>query len=471
MNLPGDFEKDADGIRRAAMQSMYGFLDDMCEGALVVDRDARVVWMSEKYAATLGLQNAAAALGREVEEVIPASLMREVLRTGKPILLDIMQLGSESFVVTRIPLRDGQGRVIGAIGFALYDKLHYLKPLFSKFSRLQSALACAEKKLADERRAKYTFSSFVGNSAACIEVKRQARRAAQLDAPVLLLGETGTGKELLAHAIHAAGPRSAQAFVGLNVAALPETLMEAEFFGAAPGAYTGADKRGRAGKFQLADGGTLFLDEIGDMPLPMQAKLLRVLQEQEFEALGSNKVVKVDVRIIAATSIDLQQRVAEGRFRADLYYRLNVLALTVPPLRARLDDLEALCEHILDRIAHRSGLALREVAAEAFDLLRLHDWPGNVRELHNVLERASMLSDEPRLGLDDFVSILRVPPAEAAAAGPLQRYDDALAEFERRAIRDALNITNGKVPEAAKLLGMGRATLYKKLVSLGIPTR
>ena len=469
MDLPGDFDKDAEGIRQAAMQSMFGFLGELCEGAVVVDADARVVWMSEKYAAKLGLGAAAEALGRDVEQVIPASLMREVLRTGKPILLDIMQLGSESFVVTRIPLRDEGGRVIGAIGFALYDKLHYLKPLFTKFSRLESALASAEKKLADERRAKYTFTSFVGNSAACLEAKRQARRAAQLDAPVLLLGETGTGKELLAHAIHAAGPRSAGAFVGVNVAAIPENLLEAEFFGSAPGAYTGADKRGREGKFKLADGGTLFLDEIGDMPLAMQAKLLRVLQEQEFEPLGANKVIRVDVRIVAATSLDLQQRVAGGRFRADLYYRLNVLAITVPPLRARLDDLETLCEHILDRIAHRNGMALREIAAEAFDLLRLYDWPGNVRELHNVLERASMLSDEPRLGIDDFVSILRLP--DGGATVPVQRYDDALAEFERRAIRDALQITRGKVPEAAKLLGMGRATLYKKLVALGIPTR
>jgi transcriptional regulator with PAS, ATPase and Fis domain len=394
-----------------------------------------------------------------------------VLRSGKPILLDIMQIGNESFVVTRIPIRNEAGEVIGAIGFALYDQLHYLKPLFTKFSRLETALASAEKKLAEERRAKYTFSSFVGVSPACVEVKRQARRAAQLDAPVLLLGETGTGKELLAHAIHASGPRAKRPFVSVNVAAIPDTLLEAEFFGAAPGAYTGADRRGREGKFKLADGGTLFLDEIGDMPLPMQVKLLRVLQEREFEPLGSDKVVKTDVRIIAATSIDLEQRVAAGGFRADLYYRLNVLALKVPALRERLADLDILCETILEQIARRSGTAVREISPDALDLLRSHDWPGNVRELSNILERAAMMCDDVRLGVDDFLPILQPPADGAAAPEPPCRYDDALMAFERRVIRDALASTGGKVSQAAKLLGMGRATLYKKLVALGIATK
>ena len=471
MKPPRDLARDTEGIRRMAMQSMYGFLDEICEGAVVVDAEARVVWMSEKYALKLGLKSAAEALGRDVEQIIPSSLMREVLRTGKPILLDIMQLGAESFVVTRIPIRDESGKVTGAIGFALYDQLHYLKPLFSKFSRLQTELASAEKKLAEARRAKYTFSSFVGASPASQEVKRQARRAAQLDAPVLLLGETGTGKELLAHAIHASGPRANRPFISVNVAAIPETLLEAEFFGAAPGAYTGADRRGRDGKFRLAEGGTLFLDEIGDMPLPLQVKLLRVLQEKEYEPLGSDRMVKSDVRIIAATSIDLPQRVAAGGFRADLYYRLNVLALKVPPLRERLADLDGLCEAILEQIARRNGAPVQELSAEALDLLRSHDWPGNVRELSNLLERAAMLSDQLRLGVDDFLPLLQPQTGRPASTEPPHRYDDALEAFERRVIRDALSASGGKVAQAAKRLGMGRATLYKKLVSLGISTK
>src|SRR5207253_3490780 len=279
-------------------------------------------------------------------------------------------------VVTRMPLQDSLGKVIGAIGFVLYDRLHYLKPLVAKFARLQMELAAAQRKLVENRRARYTLSSFVGTSPACLEVKRQARRAARQDTTVLLLGETGTGKEMLAHAIHAASDRARSPFIALNVAAIPDNLLEAEFFGAAPGAYTGADKKGRDGKFKIADGGTLFLDEIGDMPLALQAKLLRVLQDQEVEPIGSNRVFKVDVRIIAATSIDLKQMVQAGRFRSDLYYRLHVLPISVPPLRERMADLEALCECILERIAERTGLPQREVVPEAIAALSCHDWPG-----------------------------------------------------------------------------------------------
>jgi transcriptional regulator with PAS, ATPase and Fis domain len=467
-DLTPDFEKDADSLLRRAMQSAFELMESLCEGTLVVDRDVRVVWMNEKYAHKLGLASAQQALGRPVEEVIPTSQMREVVNSGRPILLDIMQLGNESFVVTRIPLKDEAGRVIGAIGFALYDRLHYLKPLVSKFARLETALASAEKKLAEERRAKYSFSCFVGTSPAATEVKRQARRAAQLDATVLLLGETGTGKELLAHAIHGASPRAGKPFIGVNVAAIPETLLETEFFGAVPGAYTGADKRGREGKFKLADGGTLFLDEIGDMSLALQAKLLRVLQEQEFEPLGSDKVVKVDVRIIAATSIDLQKRVAEGRFRSDLYFRLNVLTIAVPPLRERLADMAALCEHILESISRRNGTPPREITPRAVDLLRGQDWPGNIRELRNVLERAFMLSDSPRLTAEEIAAVMGIAPTAAVPQKSVRRYGEALAEFERQLVREALQAAAGRVPEAARLLGIGRATLYKKLAALGM---
>ena len=461
-----NFREDADSAHRVAMQSMFELLADLCEGTLIVDRDARIAWMSEKYALKLGLRSSAEALGKEVEQVVPTSQMREVVRTGKPMLLDIMKLGDESMVVIRLPLHDEAGQLVGAIGFALYDRLQYLKPLVSKFTALQSALASAERKLAEERCAKYTLSSIVGSSPICVEVKRQARRAAQLDAPVLLLGETGTGKELLAHAIHASGPRANRPFVRINIAAIPETLIEAELFGVAPGAYTGADRRGREGKFRVADSGTLFLDEIGDMPLPMQVKLLRVLEDQEFEPLGSDKVVKVDVRILAATSIDLETRIAEGRFRADLYYRLNVLTLTLPPLRERLSDLEALCETILEQIARRGGVAVREVSADALKFLRTHDWPGNIRELGNLLERVAMICDEPKLSAENFRLVLRPRTNTGTSAAAVQHYDEARSEFERRAIHEVLASTGGNVPQAAKLLGMARATLYKKLATL-----
>jgi transcriptional regulator with PAS, ATPase and Fis domain len=471
MNLTEEFQRNAETIREQAVRSLFDLLNSICEGVVAVDRNARIAWISDRYAQRLGLPGKEAGIGRDVEDIIPASLMRQVVQTGEPILLDIMQFREDWFVVTRLPLKSGEGEVMGAIGFAWYDKLQYLKPLVSKFQRLQAELADAQRELAEHRRAKYNFSNFVGASPQCQEVKRQARRAAQREANVLLLGETGTGKELLAHAIHAASNRAGGPFVGVNVAAVPENLMESEFFGTAPGAYTGADRKGRDGKLKLAHGGTLFLDEVGEMPLAVQAKLLRALQEQEIEPLGSNKVIKVDARVIAATSRDLKELVAQGRFRSDLYYRLNVLPITLPPLRARLPDLPGLCEFLLEQISLRGGLPQREVSAEALELLAAHDWPGNIRELRNVLERATMLCDKHRLGAAEFAAILpaaAAKPRRAAGIPAVRPLNEAIAEAERTTIEAALLATQGQKAAAAHLLGISRATLYEKLAHLGI---
>ena len=383
-------------MQRQAMQSMFDCFEGLCEGTVIVDRDARVVWINDRYAARLDV-DPERAIGQEIEAIIPNSLMRQVVQTGNPILLDLLETANQTFVVMRMPLRNEAGEVVGAVGFALFSHYESLKPLFERFSELQTELAKAQKKLAEARRTRYTFSSFIGNSPAILEVKRLARRAALLNAPVLLQGETGTGKELLAQAIHAGGPRADHPFVSLNVAAIPETLLEAEFFGVAPGAYTGAERKPRPGKFELANGGTLFLDEIGDMPLALQSKLLRVLQEQEVEPLGSNKVIRVNVRIVVATSRNLEAMVAEGRFRRDLYYRLNVLNIALPPLRERPGDLEMLVEHLLEKTAPPGSARARDLSPEAMDMLRRHTWPGNIRELRNVLERALMNTDNPRL--------------------------------------------------------------------------
>jgi transcriptional regulator with PAS, ATPase and Fis domain len=468
---------DYETIRRRAMQSLFESLDSLSEGTVVVDRNSRIVWINDRYAARFGIRSPQDVIGLAVEEVIPNSLLREVVGTGHPILLDIMENKKESFVVTRLPLKDEGGAVIGAIGFALYDHLQSLSPLFSKYQKLHSELEAARRSLVEARRTKYTFSNFIGTSAVSVDVKRQARRAARLDAPVLLLGETGTGKEVLAHAVHNASSRAHMPFVSVNVAAIPDTLLEAEFFGVAPGAYTGAE-RARDGKFQLAKGGTLFLDEIGDMPLQLQSKLLRVLQEQEFEPLGSNKVVRSDARIIAATSADLERRVESGAFRADLYYRLNVLSIAVPPLRERLADLELLCEAILEEIAQRSGQPQCELDADVFELFRRHRWRGNVRELRNAIERVVMLSEKQHLTARDFRKTVVAETdgdAAGAAAAPdaaeVGTYAEELVKFERNIIGVTLSAARGNVIDAAIRLGIGRATLYKKMAALGIGSR
>ncbi len=351
---------DAERVLALAARSMFDTFARTAMGTMVVDRQHRIVWISDGYKQFLPALGHAEEdfVGRRVEEVVPNTLMAHVVETGQPILIDLLTNPAGTFLVSRMPLRDETGEVIGAFGMVLLDHPETtMKPLMAKFGRLQRDLDAANAQLAAQRRPKYTIAGFIGSSPPALDVKRQARRVAVTDATVLLLGETGTGKEVLAQAIHAASARALRSFVAVNIAAVPENLLEAEFFGVAPGAYTGADRKGRDGKFKVADGGTLFLDEIGDMPLGLQAKLLRVLQEQELEPLGSNRVERVDVRVIAATSRDLAAMVGDGRFRPDLYYRLNVLPIRLPPLRERITDLEALAEVLMEDIARRSGLA------------------------------------------------------------------------------------------------------------------
>ena len=486
--------RDAQSILELAARSMFDLFANASEGMMLVDRAARVVWINDQYKRflpALGYERAEDFVGHLVSEVVQNTQMHHVLETGKPILIDLLTNRAGTFVVSRIPLRDAAGQVIGALGIVLFDHPETtLQPLIEKFARLQRDLDDARRELASQRlqgsgqrQSKYTFASFVGQSPAAVEVKRQARRAAQSSSPVLLLGETGTGKELLAHAIHAASSRAKAAFISVNIAAVPESLLEAEFFGYAPGAFTGADRKGRDGKFLLASGGTLFLDEIGDMPQALQSKLLRALQEGEIEPLGSNKLLQINVRVIAATSRDLARLVREGTFREDLFYRLNVLPVRVPPLRERRADIAALLEVLGEDVALRSGLPSPELSREALGLLEAQLWRGNIRELRNVLEQAAMRSESHRIEVQAIEAVLResgLPPLTAAAvqpdlavpptvnpapdaAGLLRPLAVQVAELEARAIQATLAAHKGNKVAAAKALGIARATLYGRL--------
>ncbi|WP_427911770.1 sigma-54 interaction domain-containing protein [Ramlibacter sp. MMS24-I3-19] len=480
--MPRDDSLPLDGQRILALaaRSMFDLFANASEGMLLVDREGRVVWINEQYKRflpALGFEKAEDFVGHPVAEVVQNTLMDRVIRTGKPILIDLLSNKAGTFVVSRIPLRDEDGQVIGALGIVLFDHPETtLQPLIQKFALLQRDLDDARRELASQRRTKYTLASFIGSSPAAVEVKRQARRAALSASPVLLLGETGTGKELLAHAIHAASPRAAGPLVSINIAAVPDTLLEAEFFGVAPGAFTGADRKGREGKFKLADGGTLFLDEIGDMPPALQPKLLRALQEGEIEPLGSNKLVPFDARVIAATSRDLGALVREGKFREDLYYRLNVLPIRVPALRDRRADIPALVEVLGEDMALRNGTPPPELAPDAMALLMAQAWRGNIRELRNVLEQAAMRSDTHRIDVQQLEEVLRdagieriAPrPGEAAsrAAASSQRLRplaEQVAQVERAAIDAAMAATGGNKVAAARLLGISRAKLYERL--------
>jgi transcriptional regulator with PAS, ATPase and Fis domain len=494
MDNPDSLPRDAQSILELAARSMFELFASASEGMLLVDRQARVVWVNEQYKRflpALGFDRVEDFVGHPVASVVQNTQMHHVIESGKPILIDLLTNRAGTFVVSRIPLRDAAGEVIGALGIVLFDHAETsLQPLVGKFALLQRDLDDARRELASQRisqqksersgqrQSRYTFASFVGTSAAAVEVKRQARRAAQTSSTVLLLGETGTGKELLAHAIHAASARAASPFISLNIAAVPDTLLEAEFFGVAPGAYTGADRKGREGKFRLAHGGTLFLDEIGDMPLALQAKLLRALQEGEIEPLGSNKLLSFDARVIAATSRDLGQLVRRGEFREDLFYRLNVLPIRVPPLRERRTDIAALVEVLGEDMALRNGAQPPELSTEALEMLAAQVWRGNIRELRNVLEQATMRSDSHRIEAAQVAAVLRESGVEQAPAATAPSAPDAtpesaaqvilplaqqLAALERQAIVAAMAQARGNKAAAARMLGISRATLYGRL--------
>ena len=489
--FPVALPTDAQSILTLAARSLFDVFAHASEGMLLVDRSGRVVWINEQYRRflpALGFAREQDFVGQPVAEVVQNTQMNQVIESGKPILIDLLVNKAGTFVVSRFPLRDEAGQVIGALGVVLFEQPQAnLQPLLAKFALLQRELDDARQALAAQQRrghgawrAKHSLASFIGTSAAATEVKRQARRAAQSLSPVLLLGETGSGKELLAHGIHAASARSAAPFVSVNIAAVPDTLMEAEFFGVAPGAYTGADRRGRDGKFRLADSGTLFLDEIGDMPMTLQAKLLRALQEGEIEPLGSDRLIPVDVRIIAATSRDLPAMVRNGTFREDLYYRLNVLPVRVPALRERVEDIPALLEVLGEDLALRNGLTPPELEPQAVALLMAQPWRGNVRELRNVLEQIMMRSEMGRIDAaltaqvlqDAGLPVVQQPDAMLPMAAPgaltqeIRPLREQVAELERQAITRALALCGGNKLLAARWLGISRAKLYDRLPEL-----
>lgn len=488
----GHLPTDAPSILTLAARSLFDVFAHASEGMLLVDRTGSVVWINDqyrRYLPALGFASEVDFVGQPVSSVVQNTQMLQVMETGKPILIDLLTNKAGTFVVSRFPLRNDDGQVIGALGVVLFDQPQSnLQPFLAKFTLMQRELDEARDALAVQRRtgaglrqARHSFASFIGASAVVTDLKRQARRAAQSGSPVLLLGETGTGKELLAHAIHASSPRAKGPLVSVNIAAVPETLLEAEFFGVAPGAYTGAERKGREGKFLLADGGSLFLDEIGDMPLGLQAKLLRALQEGEIEPLGSNRLLPFDARIIAATSRDLAQLVRDGLFRADLYYRLNVLPLRVPALRERSSDIPALLEVLSEELSLRSDLPHPEFSAQAVALLSAQHWRGNVRELRNVIEQLLLRSDTGVIGAPEVEGVLRdsgehliAPPSAIHLApvglspmtqnpGLLQPLAQQVQALERQAVAAALQQTKGNKVAAAKLLGLSRAKLYQRL--------
>ncbi len=351
--------------------------------------------------------------------------------------------------------------VANQVGVAVENAL-----AFEEIEALRDTLAKEKAYLEEELRTEHDLSDIVGESAPLRAVLEQVETVAPTESTVLVRGETGTGKELIARAVHDLSPRKHRAFVKLNCAAIPTGLLESELFGHERGAFTGAISQ-RIGRFELAHQGTLFLDEIGEIPLELQPKLLRVLQEHEFERLGGSKTTRVNVRIVAATNRDLAQMITDGRFRSDLYYRLHVFPITLPPLRERADDIPRLARHFTQGFARRMGRRIETIPPSVMDALVGYQWPGNIRELQNVIERAVILSKGPTLQL----ALGDLQPSGAAAAPPDASPSGSLTDVERAHILQTLHDADWVIggPKGAALrLGMKRSTLLWKMQKLGI---
>jgi DNA-binding NtrC family response regulator len=332
-------------------------------------------------------------------------------------------------------------------------------------------LKAENRQLQRELRSKYRFENVIGSSPALRSVLDLVSKVAETDSTVLITGESGTGKELIARALHYNSRRAERRLVTVNCGAIPEELLESELFGHVRGAFTSAISQ-REGRFALAHGGTIFLDEIGDMSPNLQVKLLRVLQDRTFEPVGSSKSQTVDVRVVAATNQDLERAIREGRFREDLYYRLNVIPIEVPPLRQRPDDIPLLVQHFLDVMHQDRGTRVDSISEEAMALLCRHDWPGNVRELENLIERLSVLRGEGEIRVEDLPANLRERPTVALAAPSVPEtgldFREVVDQFESELIRQALEQTQGNKNRAAQLLGLNRTTLLEKIKKKGL---
>ena len=469
---------DIEGLKRAeaqlrrSEQELKGILDAISENIVILDPDGTPIYANQ---ATLDYS------GMTMADVIsptfrarlfhPEDLERvrdqrqAALAAGVPFEFELRGLGKDGrfrwFLTRYKPFHDEQGRLVRwyATGIDIDDR-----------KRTEERVRNENLALREEIDATSMFEEIVGTSAPLRLVLTDVSKVAPTDSTVLITGETGTGKELIARAIHKRSARAARAFVSVNCAAIPSSLIASELFGHERGAFTGAAQR-RHGRFELADGGTIFLDEVGDLPAEIQVTLLRVLQEREFERVGGTHSIRVNVRVIAATNRDLTAAVADGSFRADLFYRLNVFPLEVPSLRGRRADIPVLVEYFTHRFAKRNGKTIRGVSKDTLSLLQAYEWPGNIRELQNVIERAVIVSDSDTLSLDSrWLPGRPAQPPKVQATVP----SGTLAAREKDAVEAALRESRGRVSGpfgAAAKLGVPSSTLESKIKALDIDKR
>lgn len=447
------------------------FMNVTTDGLLVVDENCHITEINSAYCRFLGL-NKESILGKHVLEVIPNSELPRIIARNETDIDVIHRLAEgqspnkeKAVAVTRTPVIDDH-TVIGAVAQIKFSK--ETKALADRLGDIESELEYYKKELHRLVGTKYTFENMIGIDENFNSVKKIAMKAAKNDFNVLILGETGTGKEVIANALHFASSRRNKPFIRINCAAIPFELLESELFGYEEGAFTGAKKGGKIGKFELANQGTIFLDEIGELPLNMQSKLLRVLQEKEIEKIGSENTIPLNVRVIAATNQNLEEKVQNKAFRSDLFYRLNVIQIKLPPLRERSEDIPFFIESFLSELNSKYEANVT-LSPETKAILNRYKYPGNIRELKNIIERAFSQRDGDVI-LPTHLPVNLISRSQLSIPINKEKTLDAfMADIEREIILDVLAKNNFNCQSTAKNLGIHRSTLYKKMEKLNIP--
>ncbi len=428
------------------------------EAIVVINKDGIIEMLSDSYADYLKVKKQD-AIGKHVCDVIENTRLHIVLETKKAEIAQMQHINGQNMIATRVPIiKDGE--LIGVFGRVLFKNLKELHGLYTRINEMEQELSLYKNKFGKINSAKYTVEDLIGNGETMTVLKETIRKIAKNNSNVLIFGESGTGKELFAHAIHNASKRSQQPLICLNCASIPENLLESELFGYEEGSFTGAQKGGRSGLFQAANKGTLFLDEIGDLPMQMQVKLLRVLQDKEIQKIGSHVKEKIDVRILAATNKNLYEMIDQEQFRSDLFYRLNVISITIPPLRERREDIPLLVSALIEKLSQKEGVPVQGISSRAIEYLKRYNWPGNVRELENILERAiNFIDDDLIIKTKHLHNKLTGIPCDEIS----KTLKNILEETERLTIVNAMMQNNGKKSVVAKKLGISRTSLYEKL--------
>lgn len=464
---PGDALLHFIGSVDFAWDIFHYLLTDPFDAMTIVDRDARLAYISPVHEIFFGLKPGEGN-GQPVEKVIDNTRLHHVVATGKADVGAIQRMRGSERVVSRVPIKR-DGKVLGAIGRVMFKGPQQLDAMNLRIKALEGEVEFYKRETETLKSRDYGLESLIGESAAIKRLRSQIIKVAPLEIPILIRGESGTGKELVAHALHRLSPRRDRSMVNVNAAALPQTLVESELFGYEAGAFTGADKKGRKGKFEQADGGTIFLDEIGDMPLDVQAKLLRVLQDRIVERVGGDRPRNVDFRLVSATNKDLQTLVESGGFRLDLFYRISPIVIELPSLRERLEDIPLLASKFLKEIAYRHARPVPTLTEEALAELADRSWPGNIRQLQHEIERAFVFSDGVSVRVEDMsITPQGLLRSSKRPQGDRQPRDlkNVVAEVQNEEIKEAIAANKGNKKKAAASLGISRSFLYKKLAEI-----